>query len=98
VAASGRDDRRGGRRGADAARGGGHAGEHARLLAALRDDELRQIALARMEGCSNAEIAGRIDRTEVTVERRLRLIRGRGGRWRRIFGFVMGHEGARVLC
>ncbi len=47
----------------------------ARLLAALRDDELRRIALARMEGCSNAEIAGRIDRTEVTVERRLRLIR-----------------------
>ena len=51
----------------------------ARLLAALRDDELRQIALARMEGYSNAEIARQIDRTEVTVERRLRLIRER---WR----------------
>jgi RNA polymerase sigma factor (sigma-70 family) len=47
----------------------------ARLLAALRDDELRQIALARMEGYSNAEIAAQINRAEATVERRLRLIR-----------------------
>ncbi len=47
----------------------------ARLLAALDDDRLRQIALARMEGYSNAEIARQIGRTEVTVERALRLIR-----------------------
>jgi RNA polymerase sigma factor (sigma-70 family) len=46
-----------------------------RLLDALGDDSLRQIALARMEGCSNAEIAVQIGRSEVTVERRLRLIR-----------------------
>jgi DNA-directed RNA polymerase specialized sigma24 family protein len=52
----------------------------ARLLAVLRDDELRQIALARMEGYSNAEIAGQIDRAEVSVERRLNLIRET---WRR---------------
>ncbi len=45
------------------------------LLDALGDDSLRQIALARMEGCTNAEIAARIGRSEVTVERRLRLIR-----------------------
>jgi RNA polymerase sigma factor (sigma-70 family) len=53
----------------------------ARLLAALRDDELRRIALARMEGYSNAEIAGQIGRSEVTVERRLNLIRET---WRRL--------------
>jgi RNA polymerase sigma factor (sigma-70 family) len=47
----------------------------ARLLDALGDDGLRQIALARMEGYSNAEIARQLGRSEVTVERRLRLIR-----------------------
>jgi DNA-directed RNA polymerase specialized sigma24 family protein len=47
----------------------------ARLIAGLEDEELRQIALARMEGYPNAEIAGQIGRAEVTVERRLRLIR-----------------------
>jgi RNA polymerase sigma factor (sigma-70 family) len=47
----------------------------ATLLDALEDDGLRQIALARMEGSSNAEIATLIGRAEVTVERRLRLIR-----------------------
>jgi DNA-directed RNA polymerase specialized sigma24 family protein len=52
----------------------------ARLLAALKDGELRQIALARMEGHSNAEIARAIGRSEVTVERRLQLIRET---WRR---------------
>jgi RNA polymerase sigma factor (sigma-70 family) len=52
----------------------------ARLLSVLRDDELRQIAMARMEGYSNAEIAGQIGRSEVTVERRLKLIRQT---WRR---------------
>jgi RNA polymerase sigma factor (sigma-70 family) len=47
----------------------------ARLLDALGDDALRRIALARMEGYSNAEIARQLGRSEVTVERRLRLIR-----------------------
>jgi RNA polymerase sigma factor (sigma-70 family) len=46
-----------------------------RLLSALKDDQLRQIALARLEGYSNAEIARQIGRSEVTVERRLNLIR-----------------------
>ena len=45
-----------------------------RLLGSL-DDELREIALARLEGFTNVEIAGRIDRSVPTVERRLRLIR-----------------------
>lgn len=59
-----------------------------RLLGALKDDELRQIALARMEGCANAEIARSIGRSEVTVERRLKLIREL---WRR-GGLVPGGE------
>jgi RNA polymerase sigma factor (sigma-70 family) len=45
------------------------------LFDALGDDSLRQIALARMEGWSNAEIGKQIGRSEPTVERRLRLIR-----------------------
>jgi RNA polymerase sigma factor (sigma-70 family) len=45
------------------------------LLDALGDESLRQIALARMEGYSNAEVAVQIGRSEATVERRLRLIR-----------------------
>jgi RNA polymerase sigma factor (sigma-70 family) len=45
------------------------------LLDALGDDSLRRIALARMEGYTNAEIAAQLGRSEVTVERRLRLIR-----------------------
>ncbi len=47
----------------------------AHLLNALGDDELRRIALARMEGYSNAEVAAQLGRSEVTIERRLRLIR-----------------------
>jgi RNA polymerase sigma factor (sigma-70 family) len=47
----------------------------ARLLAELDDNELRAITLARMEGYSNAEIAKRIGRSEMTVLRRLELIR-----------------------
>jgi DNA-directed RNA polymerase specialized sigma24 family protein len=45
------------------------------LLGLLEDDELVQIALLKLEGCTNREIAGRIDRSLPTVERRLRLIR-----------------------
>jgi RNA polymerase sigma factor (sigma-70 family) len=47
----------------------------ARLLEMLDDDELRRITLARMEGYSNAEIAAQIGRSEMTVQRRLGLIR-----------------------
>ena len=41
------------------------------------DKELRQIALDKLQGYSNAEIAARIGRSVPTVERRLRLIRGK---------------------
>ena len=45
-----------------------------RLLAIL-NGELRTIAVAKLEGYTNAEIGEQIGRTEVTVERKLRLIR-----------------------
>jgi RNA polymerase sigma factor (sigma-70 family) len=45
------------------------------LLDLLADEELRQIALLKLEGWTNEEIASRIDRSLPTVERRLRLIR-----------------------
>jgi len=45
-----------------------------RLLAML-SVELRTIAAAKLEGYTNAEIGEQIGRTEVTVERKLRLIR-----------------------
>jgi DNA-directed RNA polymerase specialized sigma24 family protein len=41
----------------------------------LGDAELREIALAKMVGYTNAEIAAKLGCAEVTVERRLRLIR-----------------------
>ena len=48
-----------------------------RLFALLEDDQLRQIALSKLEGYTNEEIAGKIGRALPTVERRLRLIRQR---------------------
>jgi DNA-directed RNA polymerase specialized sigma24 family protein len=51
------------------------AEEFRRRLEAL-DEELRPVAVAKMEGHSNAEIAARLGVVERTVERRLRLIRG----------------------
>ncbi|MFO0806789.1 MAG: ECF-type sigma factor [Gemmataceae bacterium] len=45
------------------------------LLEKLGDDELKQIALAKLEGFSNAEIAERIGKSLATVERKLKLIR-----------------------
>ncbi len=45
-----------------------------RLLSAL-DEELRQIAVAKLAGFTNQEIAQQIDRSLPTVERRLKLIR-----------------------
>jgi DNA-directed RNA polymerase specialized sigma24 family protein len=46
-----------------------------RLLACLPDEELRQIALCKMEGYTNEEIAGRFDLGLATVGRRLAAIR-----------------------
>jgi len=46
-----------------------------RLLGLLGDDELRRIAIGKLEGYSNEEIAKLIGRSIPTVERRLRLIR-----------------------
>lgn len=48
-----------------------------RLLRCLADDELRRIALLKLEGHSNEEIAAQTDRSLPTIERRLRLIRAR---------------------
>jgi len=45
------------------------------LLAILPDDELRKIAIFKMEGYTNKEIGDRIGCAPVTVERRLSLIR-----------------------
>ena len=41
----------------------------------LDDPQLRKIAVAKMEGYSNQEIAKRLDCALRTVERRLKLIR-----------------------
>jgi DNA-directed RNA polymerase specialized sigma24 family protein len=51
------------------------AEEFRRRLEALPNDELRAVALAKMEGYNNAEIAARLAVAERTVERRLTLIR-----------------------
>ena len=46
-----------------------------RLLAHLGVGQLREIAVAKLEGFSNAEIAERCECSERTIERRLHLIR-----------------------
>ncbi len=46
-----------------------------RLMDCLRNDELRSIAVARIEGYSIEEIAARHSLTERTIERKLQLIR-----------------------
>jgi DNA-directed RNA polymerase specialized sigma24 family protein len=51
------------------------AEEVQRLLALLPRDELRTVALRKMGGYTNAEIAAELGCTVATVERRLRLIR-----------------------
>jgi DNA-directed RNA polymerase specialized sigma24 family protein len=56
------------------------ADEVRRLLAGLGDAGLRSLALLKMEGFTNKQIAARLDCAESTVERRLALIRKR---WRR---------------
>jgi RNA polymerase sigma factor (sigma-70 family) len=51
------------------------AEEFRRLLALLPGDELRTVALRRMESYTNAEIAAELGCADATVERRLKLIR-----------------------
>ena len=51
------------------------AEEYRRLLELLGDDELRSIALWKLEGCGNEEIASKLGCVRLTVQRRLRLIR-----------------------
>jgi DNA-directed RNA polymerase specialized sigma24 family protein len=52
------------------------AEQYRRLLDLLGDDELRRIAVSRMEGYSTEEIAGRLGCAPRTVERKMRRIRG----------------------
>jgi DNA-directed RNA polymerase specialized sigma24 family protein len=49
--------------------------EFARLLGVLPDD-LREVFVMRLEGCTNVQIAAQIGRVERTVELKLRAIRG----------------------
>jgi RNA polymerase sigma factor (sigma-70 family) len=51
------------------------AEECQRLLARLGEDELRSIALWKLEGYTNEEIAAKLGCTRPTVQRKLRLIR-----------------------
>lgn len=51
------------------------AEEYQRLLVLLDDDVLRSVALAKMEGYTNEEIAARLGCVPRTVERKLRVIR-----------------------
>ncbi|MCA9111829.1 MAG: hypothetical protein KDA52_17890 [Planctomycetaceae bacterium] len=49
--------------------------EFSRLLALLRDDQLRQIAVHRVEGYTNDEICELLSVSASTITRKLRLIR-----------------------
>lgn len=51
------------------------ADECRRLLDLLRDDSLRSVALLKMEGYTNREIAGKLGVVEETIERKLKRIR-----------------------
>jgi RNA polymerase sigma factor (sigma-70 family) len=51
------------------------ADECRRLLESLPDDDLRAVALGKMEGYTSAEIAARLGCVERTVERQLGVIR-----------------------
>jgi DNA-directed RNA polymerase specialized sigma24 family protein len=50
------------------------AEEYERLLGLLDDDQ-RAIAIAKLEGLTNEQIAARLNRALRTVERRLKLVR-----------------------
>ncbi|HEV3257249.1 MAG TPA: ECF-type sigma factor [Gemmataceae bacterium] len=51
------------------------AEEYQRLLDGLGDDQLRAVAVWKMEGYTNEEIAQKLGRTPRSVERKLQLIR-----------------------
>jgi RNA polymerase sigma factor (sigma-70 family) len=51
------------------------ADESRRLLECLGDEQLRTVALCKLEGYTNDEIAGRLGCGRLTVQRKLRLIR-----------------------
>jgi DNA-directed RNA polymerase specialized sigma24 family protein len=51
------------------------AEEFQRLLDRLGSDELRRVAEWKLEDYTNAEIGGRLGCAEVSIERRLHLIR-----------------------
>jgi DNA-binding NarL/FixJ family response regulator len=51
------------------------AEEYERLLALLGDETLRRVAVWKMEGLTNNEIAGRLDISRRTVARKLETIR-----------------------
>jgi DNA-directed RNA polymerase specialized sigma24 family protein len=51
------------------------AEEFQRLLDRLGDDALRAVALARMEGCTNDEIAAQLGCAPRTIDRKLQVIR-----------------------
>jgi DNA-directed RNA polymerase specialized sigma24 family protein len=53
------------------------AEEFQRLLDILGDEQLRQVALSRLEGYTNVEIATRLGLSLATVERKVALVRGR---------------------
>jgi DNA-directed RNA polymerase specialized sigma24 family protein len=52
------------------------AEECERLLDVLGSEELRRVALAKLEGRTNEEVAADLGRSVGTVERKLKLIRG----------------------
>lgn len=45
------------------------------MMQTLQSEELQQLAVGKLEGFSNAELAAKFDCSERTVERRLKLIR-----------------------
>lgn len=47
------------------------------FLSELDEAEMQEIALAKMEGYTNTEIAQRIGRSDATVDRRLKLVRSK---------------------
>jgi DNA-directed RNA polymerase specialized sigma24 family protein len=49
--------------------------EFQQLLDRLGSDELRRLAVWKLEGYTNAEIGGRLGCAEASIERRLHLIR-----------------------
>lgn len=51
------------------------ADEHQRLIELLDDDSLRHVALSKMEGYTNEEMAGQLQITRRSVERKLQRIR-----------------------